>query len=111
MMYFGDWATPKDASAGHFFSHLSSANMASQPEPSLTEDAAGQDPFALFARWWAAALDTEDDDASAMALATATASGEPSVRMVLLKGADPRGFSFFTNYRSRKADELTANPR
>ena len=46
----------------------------------------------------------------AMALATATAEGRPSVRMVLLKGADERGFAFHTNYESRKGVELTANP-
>lgn len=47
----------------------------------------------------------------AMALATASADGAPSVRMVLLKGADEHGFVFFTNYESRKGRELTANPR
>ena len=47
----------------------------------------------------------------AMALATATPDGRPSVRMVLLKGADERGFTFFTNYESRKGRELEANPR
>ena len=45
-----------------------------------------------------------------MALATATPDGRPSVRMVLLKGADERGFAFFTNYESRKGGELAANP-
>jgi pyridoxamine 5'-phosphate oxidase len=46
-----------------------------------------------------------------MTLATATPAGEPSARVVLLKGADPRGFTFFTDYRSRKGRELEANPR
>jgi pyridoxamine 5'-phosphate oxidase len=46
-----------------------------------------------------------------MTLATATADGRPSARMVLLKGADERGFVFYSDYRSRKADELAANPR
>jgi pyridoxamine 5'-phosphate oxidase len=46
-----------------------------------------------------------------MAIATATPDGRPSVRMILLKGADERGFAFFTNYESRKGRELEANPR
>ena len=50
-------------------------------------------------------------DTAPMALATAGVDGEPSVRIVLLRGADERGFVFYTNYRSRKAHELTANPR
>ncbi len=50
-------------------------------------------------------------DPNAMALATADIEGQPSVRMVLLKGVDARGFTFFTNYQSRKGRELTANPR
>ncbi|WP_437730330.1 pyridoxamine 5'-phosphate oxidase [Sorangium sp. So ce1335] len=53
---------------------------------------------------------TEPTDATAMTLATADASGRPSARMVLLKGIDDRGFVFFTNYASRKAAELEANP-
>ena len=59
------------------------------------------DPFAQFERWFAEARQREPD-ATAMALATATRDGVPSVRMVLLKGVDARGFVFFTNYRSRK---------
>ena len=50
-------------------------------------------------------------DTAPMALASVSADGQPSVRIVLLRGADERGFVFYTNYRSRKADELTANPR
>ena len=49
-------------------------------------------------------------DTAPVALATADADGRPSVRMVLLRGADPRGFAFFTNYNSRKGRELAANP-
>ncbi len=52
----------------------------------------------------------EPQRATAMTLATATPDGKPSVRMVLLKGADQRGFVFYTNYGSRKAGELDANP-
>lgn len=54
---------------------------------------------------------SEPADANAMALATATADGVPSVRMVLLKGVDASGFTFYTNLGSRKAAELVANPR
>jgi pyridoxamine 5'-phosphate oxidase len=60
------------------------------------------DPLQLFHDW------VEGDE---MALATATAEGRPSVRMVLLKSADERGFTFFTGYTSRKGRELEANPR
>ena len=76
----------------------------------LSETESEQDPFAQFARW----LDqirAVDDDATAMSLATATAEGRPSVRIVLLKAADPRGFVFFTNYESRKAQELAQTGR
>lgn len=62
----------------------------------------GTDPLTLFHEWV---------DGPEMALATATPDGRPSVRMVLLKSADERGFTFFTNYESRKGGELEANPR
>ncbi|MBC2778718.1 pyridoxamine 5'-phosphate oxidase [Parasphingopyxis marina] len=64
------------------------------------------DPFALFALWFAEARETEINDSNAMALATTTAGGQPSVRMVLLKGHDARGFVWYTNFESRKAREL-----
>jgi pyridoxamine 5'-phosphate oxidase len=69
------------------------------------------DPFALFEEWFAAARATEPDDPTAMALATADATGRPSVRMVLLKAADPRGFVFYTNLDSPKAADVQVNPR
>ncbi|MCQ9154853.1 pyridoxamine 5'-phosphate oxidase [Acidomonas methanolica] len=68
------------------------------------------DPFDLFAAWMRAAEATESVDPNAMALATATPDGRPSVRMILLKGADRRGFVFYTNLESRKGRELLANP-
>jgi pyridoxamine 5'-phosphate oxidase len=68
------------------------------------------DPFELFALWFEEAKVTEPNDANAMALATATASGAPSVRIVLLKGVDAHGFTFYTNTASRKGRELAANP-
>src|SRR5262245_61877190 len=68
------------------------------------------DPLARFRELLDRARDTERTDPTAMALATADAAGQPSVRMVLLKDADERGFVFFTNYGSRKAAELAQNP-
>jgi pyridoxamine 5'-phosphate oxidase len=69
------------------------------------------DPHLLFEDWLAEARAGEPHDAEAMALATATANGRPSVRMVLLKGHDERGFVFYTNSQSRKGEELAANGR
>jgi pyridoxamine 5'-phosphate oxidase len=68
------------------------------------------DPHALFEAWLAEARAAEPNDPSAMALATADEAGRPSVRMVLMKGHDPRGFVFYTNLDSRKGTELAANP-
>ena len=69
------------------------------------------DPFHLFGEWFAAARDSEPNDANAMALATADAEGRPSVRMVLLKGHGPDGFVFYTNRHSAKALQLAENPQ
>jgi pyridoxamine 5'-phosphate oxidase len=69
------------------------------------------DPLALFAESFAAAAAAERADPNAVALATVGPSGAPSVRMVLFKDADARGFTFFTHYESRKARELAAEPR
>jgi pyridoxamine 5'-phosphate oxidase len=68
------------------------------------------DPIARFKALFEKARDVEPHDASAASLATADARGRPSARMVLLKGADARGFVFFTNFGSRKAREIEANP-
>lgn len=68
------------------------------------------DPLPLFHDWMAAAEASEPNDPNAMALATVDASGRPSVRMVLLKGADAAGFVFYTNLESRKGQELAGNP-
>ncbi len=68
------------------------------------------EPFALFDAWYAEARASEINDSNAMALATADAQGRPSVRMVLLKGHDPQGFVFYTNFEGRKAGDLLANP-
>ncbi|WP_025885792.1 pyridoxamine 5'-phosphate oxidase [Asaia prunellae] len=68
------------------------------------------DPFLLFAEWMKEAEASEPNDPNAMAIATATPGGVPSVRMILLKGADETGFVFYTNLESRKGGELQANP-
>lgn len=69
------------------------------------------DPFLQFQRWFAEAEAAQLLEANAMTLATVDATGRPSARVVLLKGMSPDGFVFFTDYRSRKAVELAANPQ
>ena len=68
------------------------------------------DPLALFDTWFAEAQVSEPNDPEAMALATADGAGRPSLRMVLLKGHDRQGFTFYTNLDSRKGDDLAINP-
>lgn len=69
------------------------------------------EPLTQFRAWFAEATAGGLALPEAMALATAAADGRPSVRMVLLKGADERGFAFYTNVESRKGEELAANRR
>ncbi len=69
------------------------------------------DPFSLFKDWFTEARATEKTDATAMSLATSDAKGDPAVRMVLLKNADERGFVFYTNLESPKANQLRGRPR
>ncbi len=69
------------------------------------------DPFGQFQEWMNEAWTHEPDDANAMTLATVSADGIPAARIVLLKGADARGFVFYTNTESRKGDELAVNSR
>jgi pyridoxamine 5'-phosphate oxidase len=78
---------------------------------SLDETSVAHDPIAQFGEWYERALAVEKPLPHAVALATATRGGYPSARMVLLKGFDARGFVFFTNYRSRKGQELARNGR
>lgn len=85
--------------------------MSAVDPSALREQDAPADPLALFARWYEAAVAAELPEPSAMTLATATPDGVPSARIVLLRGFDERGFTFFTNYQSRKGAELTRNPR
>ncbi len=73
---------------------------------SFSEHEAADDPYTQFARWFADAQAAQVHEPNAMALATTTAAGAPSVRIVLLKDVNPQGFAFFTDYRSRKAQEL-----
>jgi pyridoxamine 5'-phosphate oxidase len=76
----------------------------------LDEEAAGDDPLALFERWFQEAVAAQVPFADGMVLATAGPDGQPSARVVLLKRFDARGFVFFGNYESRKADDLARNP-
>ncbi|MDH5316480.1 MAG: pyridoxamine 5'-phosphate oxidase [Gemmatimonadota bacterium] len=71
---------------------------------------AGGDPIEIFRHWWRQAEDAGVLLAESMTLATATPDGRPSARLVLLKGVSEGGFVFFTNYGSRKSQELAANP-
>jgi len=67
------------------------------------------DPLDLFRQWWHAAIEAEIDEANAMTLATVNEKGQPSARIVLLKGLHEDGLEFFTNYQSRKAIEMEEN--
>lgn len=77
----------------------------------LDEGDVDADPVVQFRRWFQEAKDARVLEPNAMVLATAGADGAPDARTVLLKGADARGFAFYTDYRSAKAAELDANPR
>lgn len=77
----------------------------------LAEADLDADPFRQFRVWFDAAVAAGLPEPNAMTLATASPEGQPSARMVLLKGLDESGFVFYTNYESRKGDELAANPR
>ena len=76
----------------------------------LTEEEAGTDPFALFDRWFRDARQAGLYLPESIAVATSTADGKPSVRQLLLKAFDDRGFVFYTNYDSRKGAEIEENP-
>ncbi len=81
-------------------------NVTKVPEVLEMSQHPNSEPYELFQRWYAEAEAKEPNDPNAMALATVGANGQPSVRMVLLKDADPRGFVFYTNYESRKGRQL-----
>ena len=69
------------------------------------------DPIEQFRRWFEQAVSAEVAEPNAMTLATVDEAGQPSSRIVLMKGMDERGFSFFTNYLSRKGRELAQNSK
>jgi pyridoxamine 5'-phosphate oxidase len=77
----------------------------------LREQDVDADPIKQFGLWLAQAIDADLPEPTAMTLATCTPEGVPSARVVLLKGVDERGFTFFTSYEGRKARELATNPR
>jgi pyridoxamine 5'-phosphate oxidase len=78
---------------------------------SLSETDVDADPIRQFRKWLEEAIAGKAHEPNAMTLATASADGLPSARIVLLKDVDERGFSFFTNYESRKGKDLESNPR
>ena len=98
--------TKPDSSATHDLSKMRKEYAPAQPDAASF----GDDPIAQFRGWFSAAAGAGVGEPNAMALATSTPDGIPSVRFVLLKDASDEGFSFFTNYGSRKAAELAANP-
>jgi len=78
--------------------------------PSLRKRHLPDNPFQAFKLWFDAFLETKPLDANAVSLATASASGVPSLRTVLIKEIDDKGFSFFTNFNSEKGKQLQENP-
>jgi len=76
----------------------------------LTESSVSSSPFEQFSRWFDEAMAAALPEPTAMTLATASESGQPSARVVLLKGITERGFIFFTNYASHKGQDLDATP-
>lgn len=76
----------------------------------LTEESTKADPIKQFEKWFNEAVEAEQHEPNAMTLSTATIDGRPSARIVLLKGFDSAGFSFYTNYLSRKGKEISKNP-
>lgn len=77
---------------------------------SLSENEVAADPFTQFSAWFEQAMKAEVPELNAMSLSTVNAEGRPSSRIVLIKDFDQRGFTWFTNYDSRKGQELEGNP-
>jgi pyridoxamine 5'-phosphate oxidase len=77
----------------------------------LSAETVSDNPIDQFREWFDQALEAEVEEPNAMTLATAGAGGQPSARVVLLKGLDERGFIFYTNYDSQKGTELAQNPK
>jgi pyridoxamine 5'-phosphate oxidase len=80
-------------------------------QKALSENEAENDPIIQFEKWWNDAMEAKVDEANAMTLATASLDGLPSARTVLLKEYSEKGFVFFTNYNSFKAQQLAENPK
>ena len=78
---------------------------------SLLEADVSPNPYNQFTAWWNQAIESRIDEVNAMTLATASATGVPSARIVLLKSVDEEGFVFFTNYNSKKGNDLEENPK
>lgn len=78
---------------------------------SLSEENVAIDPTKQFEIWWQEAVNSQIEEVNAMTLATSSTDGIPSARIVLLKGFDEQGFSFYTNYDSFKGQQLSENPR
>lgn len=76
---------------------------------SFMELDAATDPFVQFRKWWDEAIESNIDEVNAMTLATADENGQPSARIVLLKGINSNGFEFYTNYESHKAKQMLVN--
>ncbi|GGK68117.1 pyridoxamine 5'-phosphate oxidase [Rufibacter glacialis] len=76
----------------------------------LTQESVAQDPLQQFGTWMEEALAAKADEPTAMTLSTATAQGRPTARVVLLKALEKAGFVFYTNYESRKGQQLQENP-
>ncbi len=77
---------------------------------SLNKEDVDSSPFSQFEKWFKEAVDANVNEPNAMTLATVAADGKPAARIVLIKDFDDRGASFFTNYESRKGNDLSANP-
>ena len=77
---------------------------------SLNEADVAANPIDQFTTWWDEAIGSNIDEVNAMTLATATTDGKPSARIVLLKGYNEAGFTFFTNYNSHKGQQIANNP-
>ncbi len=85
--------------------------MVTETELTKGDFSLSDEPIALFREWLQDAHEHELNDPTALALATVDPDGMPDVRMVLLKDVDERGFTFYTNFESRKGDELQATPK
>jgi pyridoxamine 5'-phosphate oxidase len=80
-------------------------------EHGLNREYLDDNPFQQFELWFTQAIDSEIPEPNAMSIATVSSEGQPSLRTVLLKTYDEKGFVFFTNYESRKAQEIKQNPK